>query len=219
MTETLRQHDKMKIHMRGYLIGKGFHKAYKAMNLMMEAFRDLRKDGVTPVWTHPLYIASVIRTFPLGEHEESVLVTAFLHDYFEDRPEMAFRLEEVFDKEILQYSRVLDKNYFSVAKAVGGKALQNERYYEALNKHPYTIIVKAVDRYHNLNTMVGVFSMEKIEEYITETEEFVLPMLKQGMRTYPEFEPIFQNIKLGLQTQLGLIKALIPKKVVSDVST
>lgn len=205
---TIQQHDKMKIHMRGYLIGRSFHKAYKAMDLMMEAFRDFRKDGVTPVWTHPLYIASVIRTLPLGEHEEDVLITAFLHDYFEDRPEMAWKLEESFDKSLLHFARVLDKNYFKAARIINGKRAQNERYYEAILKHPYTIIVKAVDRYHNLKTMVGVFSDEKIEEYIVETEEFVLPMLKQGMRLHPEFEAILQNIKLGIQTQIGFLRSL-----------
>ena len=205
---TIQQHDKMKIHMRGYLIGRGHHKAYKAMDLMMEAFRDFRKDGVTPVWSHPLYIASVIRTLPLGEHEEAVLITAFLHDYFEDRPEMSWKLEENFDKDLLHYARVLDKNYFKIVKAISGKKAQNESYYEAILKHPYTIIVKAVDRYHNLKTMVGVFSDEKIEEYIVETEEFVLPMLKQGMRLHPEFEAILQNIKLGISTQIGLLRSL-----------
>ena len=42
-----------------------------------------------------------------------------------------------------------------------------------------------LDRCDNVSTMAGVFSEEKIHQYIQETREFVLPLLRQTKDHWP----------------------------------
>ena len=45
----------------------------------------------------------------------------------------------------------------------------------------------------------------KFEEYISECEKHILPMLKEARRIFPEQEPAYENIKLVLMSQIELI--------------
>jgi hypothetical protein len=56
--------------------------------------------------------------------------------------------------------------------------------------------------------MLNVFSLTKQKYYIEETETLILPMLKQARRRFPDQEPAYQNIKLILNSQIELIRAV-----------
>ena len=47
-------------------------------------------------------------------------------------------------------------------------------------------MVKLLDRCDNVSTMAGVFTEAKIRQYIQETREFVLPLLRQSKDQWPE---------------------------------
>ena len=82
-------------------------------------------------------------------------------------------------------------------------------YYSEITNCPIASIVKGGDRIHNFQTMTGVFTIEKQTKYISECEDFILPMLKKARRKFPSQESAYENIKLVLMSQIELIKYTI----------
>ena len=69
-------------------------------------------------------------------------------------------------------------------------------------------VVKGADRIHNVQTMIDVFTYEKQKEYIRETQEFIVPMLKEARRRFPRQEPAYENIQHVLVSQAELLQAV-----------
>jgi hypothetical protein len=69
-------------------------------------------------------------------------------------------------------------------------------------------IVKPADRIDNQGSMVGVFTIEKQKSYIVETQEFILPALKEAKRRFPEQELAYENLKGMLSSQISLLQAV-----------
>jgi hypothetical protein len=55
--------------------------------------------------------------------------------------------------------------------------------------------------------MVGVFTIEKQRDYIQETQDYILPALKEARRRFPRQEPAYENIKHMLKSQIELLQA------------
>lgn len=194
-------HEKLYTHFKGYLVGKKYHLALKALNLMKAQFEGkLRKDGVTPVYAHSLSVAAYLRTFTYPEGmEEKVLLVAILHDILEDTEYMSADIGKYFGADILAAVRLVTKKSNYV----------NDTYYEAILGDVLSVFVKVADRIHNLSTMLGAFSVEKIEKYIQETEDYVLPLISKAKDEYPEFEAHFENMKFVVLTQLDFARAVV----------
>jgi hypothetical protein len=67
------------------------------------------------------------------------------------------------------------------------KAETKRRYYRLLLEDKNALICKALDRYSNLVTMVGIFEAERIEKNIRETHEMLMPVLKEAQSLYVEY--------------------------------
>ena len=85
-----------------------------------------------------------------------------------------------------------------------------EIYYGEMQFDPMCSFAKGCDRIHNHQTMVGVFTPEKIDRYMIETNDHVIPMLKAARKRFPKQEPAYLNIKHVLMTQMELLQALNP---------
>lgn len=72
----------------------------------------------------------------------------------------------------------------------------------------WCVKIKGIDRVHNLTTMLGGFKPQKRVEYIQETQEYVLPMLKQARRNFPDQECVYENLKFIIINQINLYNAL-----------
>jgi hypothetical protein len=57
--------------------------------------------------------------------------------------------------------------------------------------------------------MAGVFTKEKIHEYIEETEVFVLPLIRKAKDEYPEFQDALFILKYHIFSVLDAIKGTI----------
>ena len=60
----------------------------------------------------------------------------------------------------------------------------------------------------NLQSMVGVFKLEKQKEYIREVHDLFFPMLKKARRLFPHQVNAYENIKHILESQIQLIEAV-----------
>ena len=126
-----------------------------------------------------------------------VLVVALLHDVVEDTEYPTATLKDVFGLDIWECVKLLTKNSQYV----------NDKYYAGIPHNAIAAIVKGADRMHNLSTMVGVFTEEKITKYLKESISYVLPMLKLAKRWNPQYNEVYEGLKhvILLQVERELI--------------
>ena len=191
--------DKMRIAMRYWLHGRGYHNAVRAMEFAYRYHTGTRKDGITPEFHHQVSIASYLRTLPGLKYQEEVLAVSFLHDIIEDHKVDLKVISAEFGKDIADAVKLLTK------KSVVENDFDVETYFDNMSNCPIASIVKGGDRIHNFQTMIDIFTLEKKQNYIDECETYILPMLKEARRRFPEQEPAYENIKLVLMSQIELI--------------
>lgn len=198
---------KSMISMRYWLLGRNYHAAIEAMEFASKFHTGFRKDNCTPEFEHQLSIASFVRTLTNElQRPEQTLAVAFLHDVCEDYPVSLEEIESKFGEEIRDAVDCLTKkesmSHMSVDK------YKYESYYTKIANNKIASIVKGADRMHNIQSMHGVFCLDKQEKYVKETNDYVLPMLKSARRTFVSQEPAYENIKHVLKSQIDLILAI-----------
>ncbi len=202
-------YDKMKLGIRSWMHGRGYYKALRAMDFAEKRHTGVRKDGA-PEFSHQVSQMCYARTmvdnllFP----EETLAVIA-LHDLIEDYNITHKELIELFG------SKVADAT-LKMSKVVDGIRISDDIYYRILATCPIASIAKGFDRVHNLMSMLGGFKPQKRASYIDETLEKIVPMLKIGRRSFPEQEPVYENIKFVMINQIQLYNALNKKDLVES---
>jgi (p)ppGpp synthase/HD superfamily hydrolase len=195
-------HEKAKISLRYFLIGKGWFKAVEILNYAEKQHDGFRKDGVTPEFAHQIWIANYVRTLPLPDDIMCLAISlALLHDTAEDK-DYGFHEFSIWGDDIVRGVKLLTKKH-------RGTTVAKDTYFSELATMAAAVLVKGIDRLHNLSTMPGVFKREKQYLYITETKDHHLPMLKQGKRNFPQYEAAFENIKQSLLSRIELISLIL----------
>lgn len=171
----------------------------------------VRKDGVTPEFYHQLSILGL--AFSLHKLMVSpidVYIAILLHDCAEDYPQTIGYITEHFPNHV-KHSLALSK-YRYLATADNDKkdwqimAKSMQEYMNEISLSPILSVVKLLDRLHNLSTMLGVFTPEKIHRYVMEVETAFLPMLKEARQRFPEQEALYELIKSELNVILNTIR-------------
>lgn len=195
-------YEKQKLALRYRLQGKGFYMALVAMDLAESLHTGTRKDG-NPEFSHQISIASYAATLIDGVvNEEEIYCAIFLHDAMEDYDLSFEEIKAKTNNMVANAVLALSKVRRDVPK------LNNEMYYSSMKGDFVATVAKGMDRVHNLMTMLGGFKPQKQMEYIKETKEYVLPMLKAARRRYPAYENIYENIKFVMTNQIRLYEAL-----------
>ena len=196
------------IALRFWLQGRDYHKALRAMEYNRQLFQGTRKDGITPEFDHHVCQAQYLRTLPGLLHPEATLAAIFFHDTPEDR-NIAFDEIRMLYPEDPSFGDLVAQATRKVTKTWRGKSFDEDTLFEAMADCPVASVVKGGDRIHNLQSMVGVFTLEKKRSYLEETERQILPMLKRAERNFPEQEPAYKNIRTVLKMQVSLVDALL----------
>lgn len=191
----MNEFEKLRLALRYWLTGREYFSALKAMEYAASYHKGFRKDNITPEFHHQISIASYIRTLPSLIDVETTITTAFLHDVVEDYNVALVDITNRFGNKVSDCVKLLTKHYLT----------PEELYYHNISNNPICSVVKGADRIHNVQTMNGVFSSEKKKQYVNESSAFVLPMLKDARRNFPEQESAYENIKLVLNSQIALI--------------
>lgn len=203
--------DKQRLALRYWLLGRGFTDASRAMEFAEQYHRGVRKDGVTAEFAHQVAIVSYLRSLlPHLTYPQETLTAAFLHDVREDYDVAD---EEVRDRFGPRVADAVD----AVTKTFRGVRRDDVALFERIGADPVASVLKLADRGHNQNSMVGVFTPARMADYITETQELFLPMIKRARRAFPEQEPAYENAKLLLVSQMNLVRAIIGERVISTV--
>lgn len=195
-------HEKARIALYYWMIGREFYTAANAMSWAENLHSGVRKDKVTPEFAHQVWIANFLRTLPIdNETMHTALAVAFLHDTSEDKGVSFQEMTERFGEAV---SNGVDR----MTKKFRGEKVDTEVYFRRLSESFVASCVKGIDRLHNLSSMVGVFTIEKQKAYIAETKAYHLPMIKIARRRFPQYESAFENIKQSLMSRIELIEAI-----------
>lgn len=206
-------YERSRTALRGWLAGRGYHKAAEAMTLAEQYHTGTRKGG-DPEFSHQVAQANLMRILaPHIREPEIALIGVFLHDTVEDygtpeeaAPLPAFTLDEVEKRFGPRVREVVNR----ISKVVNGVKKPGVVYWSEMTVDPTASLIKGTDRIHNHQTMHGAFTPEKRDSYLDETEELILPMMKAARKNFPDQEPAYEILKLFLHSQMGLIRAMEP---------
>lgn len=195
---------KIKTAIRYWMLGREYHVALKAMEFGLKYHTGLRKDGVMPEFQHQVSQASFARTLePHLLYPDETLATIFLHDVVEDCDVDSSTIFAEFGDQVGTSVELMTNQVRGVKKPI-------DSYYSEMQFDAIASVVKGCDRIHNHQTMVDVFTPEKIDSYMIETNDHVIPMLKLARKRFTRQEGAYLNIKHVLMTQMELLQAFNP---------
>lgn len=170
--------EKMYTYIRGYATAACMHETLKALTFARKKHEgQLRKNG-EPYIVHPLTMAC--DALSLSIRDDEIIATILLHDVCED---CDVSLQELPVNDKVRHS--VELMTFQVMTGET-KETAMTRYYNLILQDRAATITKLVDRCHNVSSMAGTFSKEKLKAYIEETRQFVLPLLRKAKTSYPE---------------------------------
>jgi (p)ppGpp synthase/HD superfamily hydrolase len=209
VTPEILHYEKLKMALRYQLMGRAsldpaWFIAVRALDLGLKYHTGFRKDGKTPEFQHQIEIALYLLTMEkLLTDAPRTIADALLHDLGEDYgDQISFEeIGEVTDEIVATDCRLLAKEY-------RGEKKTPDAYFGPLSDNYRVSVVKGSDRVHNMRTMAGVFTLEKQVKYCDETEEHFFTFLKLARRNFPEQEPVYENIKFMLTTQMRIYRSI-----------
>jgi (p)ppGpp synthase/HD superfamily hydrolase len=188
------QFEKDHAALKNYLLGRGYHQALTALGYANNHHTGFRKDGFTPEFHHQVRIAFSVLTLRDVTNEELCVTLSFLHDTPEDKNVSHAALCKLFGEEVATKACILDKNQHATEEACMAAIAQDSE----------CSIVKGADNGDNVQSMVGVFSKEKIASYIMRTQTSILPMLKIAASLHPEQTFAYAGLRSRLKDQIKL---------------
>lgn len=173
----------------------------KAVDFAEEAHKGVfRKKSDVPYIYHPYNLAC--HALAMGIIDDAVIAASLLHDVIEDCP---IGLDELpVDDEVKEIVRLLTH----------GKTTDENRdemmnaYFSEMKQNPKAVLVKCMDRCHNLSTMAGGLSRERIYRMIRETEEY-FPDLLNVIKGTIEYNDAAWLLKYQIESMLDIYKRLM----------
>lgn len=186
---------KMYTYLKGFAMGRGWVATVNALAFARRLHDgQLRKSG-EPYIVHPLTMAN--HAIALGVREDDIIAAILLHDVCEDcgvQPQ-----DLAVSKDVRDAVRLLTR--------VKGEPLGP--YYREISENRVAAIAKLFDRCNNVSTMAGVFTLEKVREYIDETREYILPLLRQAKNQWPSDSNLFFVLKYHIISVIDGLEACL----------
>ncbi len=167
----------------------------KAYVFAIEAHGIQKRASGSPYFYHPAEVARILAELRL---DVPTVVTGLLHDVLEDTNVSFEELEEIFGSEIAFLVAGVTK--LSKINYTSSKAHQADNFRKfllAISKDIRVLIVKLVDRLHNMRTLNYIASIEKRKRIALETLDIYAPLAERiGMNAIKdEIEDIaFYNL-------------------------
>ncbi len=145
----------------------------KAVEYAKEMHKDQKRKSGEPYFVHPLHVAYVLASIHGGPQ---TICAGLLHDVIEDTGASFEQVAEMFDEEVATLVESVTK--------IGNIEFKDEKEYQAANhrkifiamaKDIRVILIKLVDRLHNMRTL-NFQSKEKQKKIASETLEVYAPI-------------------------------------------
>lgn len=178
MSNAIFNAEKMYTYIRGYASALQMQETLRALSFAREKHKDQFRKSGDPYIVHPLTMAC--DALSLGIKDDNVIATILLHDVCEDC-DVAVEALPVGNA----VKRGVELMTFKVLEGET-KETAKTRYYNLLLGSKEAAYTKLFDRCHNVSTMAGAFSKEKLLSYIDETRDYVLPLLRKVKNKFPD---------------------------------
>ena len=185
------------------------YQSLKALDYALNIHTGKRKDG-QPEVSHQFeivgFLTQILSSRMSLSQMDATIASAFLHDVIEDYPEQ-FNFEDLKN----EFEEGIYDIVFAVSKPPGFDKYnkkQMDSYFGEILKIPEAVIVKGVDRIHNMQTMSEGLSMERQKEYVIEVEEYFYPLFKHARKKYPQFYFIYITLSQTLERQIYFLNKL-----------
>lgn len=207
MTHAERFNKKLLV-LRTMLVGAGFTEALCALEFGRAVHCGMRKDGVSREFSHQIEIALYALTLPIVDQRfrEMLISVICLHDTREDYGHSDAEIRAIFQCAV--FAAAVAKAVDAMTKKFRGVEIPADQVFAAIAADELASIAKGCDRIHNLQSMVGVFGIEKQKRYIAEVKKRFLPMLKLARRSFPRHTMAYENIKHVMLSQIELVEAM-----------
>ena len=186
-------------HLAGWIRGLNLNASAIALKIMRDAHAGQTRKGGGPYEEHPIQTACLLAS--IGITDDHVIAAALLHDAKEesrlsdnDLAAMGMPAPVVVSVGLLTKPGHLD-------------AAGEDAYYAAIAKDFGATFAKLGDRTHNLSTMCGAFTIEKIHSYLCETDERVIPLARLARRTWVPFSNQAWILEQHLRSMVQLGRA------------
>lgn len=155
----------------------------------------IRKASGQPYIVHPLLMSSIAMAMGLcGNDWDDLNAVILLHDIIEDT-ELEF--EDLPVNETVRNG----VQYMTFYQYPGeDKNAAKARYFRELIKSKEAVFCKGLDRYVNLSTMAGEFPQEKIRKNVVETDQLLMPILKEAKELWPEYQSKIWLIRVMIRS-------------------
>ena len=193
--------DMMYAHIHDFAVSRQMEQTLQALSFAWKMHSgQYRKSGEQYI-IHPLTMAC--HALSLGMDDDTLISTILLHDVCEDcgvaSHELPVNHKVRHGVELMTFT-VLEGETKDAAKC---------RYYDRLGENKTAAVTKLIDRCHNVSTMTGAFSKEKMKAYIEETREYVLPLLYRTRESYPELAEVLFSIHYHITSVIDAAEQIL----------
>lgn len=191
----------MYAHIHDFAVSRQMEHTLQALSFAWKMHSgQYRKSGEQYI-IHPLTMAC--HALSLGMDDDTLISTILLHDVCEDcgvsSHELPVNHKVRHGVELMTFT-VLEGETKDAAK---------RRYYDRLGENKTAAVTKLIDRCHNVSTMSGAFSKEKMKAYIEETREYVLPLLYKTRESYPDLAEVLFSIHYHITSVIDAAEQIL----------
>ena len=201
--------EKMYTYLKGFAMGRGWSETMQALNYARKLHKGQARKRGEPYIIHPLTMAC--QAVSMGVNDDNIVAAILLHDVVEDCGVSVNDLpvnKEV--KEAVHLLTYVKPEKYKERDGEGSSLLVvKSNYYDEISKNRIASIAKLFDRCHNVSSMAGTFTKEKLNDYIEETDMFVLPLLRETKDNFPEYQDILFVLKYHIISVLDAINGTI----------
>lgn len=202
--------EKIYTYIKGFAMGANMDNTIKALAYARDKHLGQNRKSGEPYIIHPLTLAS--HALALGVKDDNIIAAMLLHDVVEDCNVTTSSLP-VNDTiksvvALVTYVKPLRVDGQSNEEYKIKIETVKERYYEELSNNKEASIVKIFDRCHNVSTMVGAFTHEKIESYIDETKVYILPLIRNTKDRWPELSDLLFVLKYHIHSVIDALELM-----------
>lgn len=185
------------VYIYGFAKGANLPLTMKAVTYANELHKGQKRDDGADYFDHPVRVCRYLLNH--GIRGDVTLGASLLHDVIEDTPITREELAEIFGEEVAHIVNLLSKK----------EKVPAEIYYKDIATDIRAIIIKAADRACNIDDMIDCYTLERLERYINDTKEYVLPMMKNARRIYLEYSDALVAFRDHIKGVLKVVKKVI----------
>lgn len=185
-------------YVKGFAMGAMMPETIRMLNYARAKHSTQTRKTGEPYISHPLTMAC--HAISMGIRDDIIIAGCLAHDICED---CGVAIEDLPGSDDLRkVVGLLTKN----------STMTTREYYDGIATDIRAIFVKLIDRCHNVSSMAGVFSEAKLKEYIEETRDYVIPLIRKAKDEYPEYSGILFILKYHIQSITDAIELTLSTK-------